>query len=154
MKIIYLKGVKSLQELKQVYRQLAREHHPDFGGSEAEMKQINAEFEYLYEVLPKTKQEQASSETAEDYMVALEKVSGLPGITIELCGTWLWITGDTKPMRQQLRAAGFKFAGKKQAWYWHSGEYKKRGRRRLSLNEIRNLYGSEQLENKERQAIG
>jgi len=153
MRVEYLNGVETLQELKQLYRKLVKEHHPDIGGDTAVMTQINLEFEYLYESMPKTKQEQASGESAEDYMGVVNKVSGLPDIKIELCGTWLWVTGSTYQAKDQLKAAGFRFSPKKQAWYWYYGKYRKTGRRQLSLDEIRRLYGTKELETKERVAI-
>lgn len=46
-----------------------------------------------------------------------------------------------------LEAAGFKYCGKKKAWSWHAGErYYKKSKRALSMDELRNLYGSEEIE--------
>jgi curved DNA-binding protein CbpA len=157
MEIKYLKNVGTLQELKNLYRQLAKKHHPDHGGDTRTMQQINAEFEYLFDHLPKTKQEKAAEkagETAQDYIHILEKILHLPGIKIEIIGTWLWVTGNTKPVKEELKKAGFKFAPKKIAWYWHGQKkYRKRSKKKLSMEEIRNLYGSEELEKKERKKI-
>ena len=87
-------------------------------------------------------------------MQIIKDIIFIPGIKIELCGTWLWVTGDTKPVKDLLSAAGFKFAGKKIAWYWHGNKkYRKKSKRKLSLEEIRDLYGSEQIQKKERQKI-
>lgn len=38
------------------------------------------------------------------------------------------------------RELGFKWAGKKKAWYWHDGEYKKLHKKNFSLDEIRNMH--------------
>ncbi len=153
MTITYLKEAKTLTELKELYRSLAKIHHPDFGGSHAAMVKLNNEFEYLYDRLPKTKGEEASPETAADYIEVVKNLIAIPGITIELCGTWLWVTGETKPVKELLKVAGFKFAGKKAAWYWHSGKYRKRSKRKLSLEEIRDLYGSREIEKEEREKL-
>ncbi len=153
MKIVYLKDCSTRQELKNRYKALARELHPDFGGTTENMIQLNNEFDYLFDRVTTTKQEQSSPETAKQYMEVVQHLIAIPGITIELCGTWLWITGDTKPVKELLKAAGFRFAGKKAAWYWHAGDYKKRSRRKLSLTEIRALYGSEELEKQERAQV-
>jgi len=146
MTIKFFKGVNTLEELKNRYRKLAKEYHPDMGGSHEDMVQINNEFEYLFDRVGKTKQEENSSETAAEYMEIVKNIIHLPDIEIELCGTWLWVTGNTYPVKDELKAAGFKFAGKKKAWYWHSGDYKKRSRKKLSMNEIRSLYGSQKIE--------
>jgi curved DNA-binding protein CbpA len=154
MDINYFKGINNLQDLKNKYRELAKRYHPDHGGDTEIMKQINNEFDYLFNTLPKTKQEQASKQTSNDFMQVIKNIIFIPNIKIELCGTWIWITGDTKPVKEQLKAAGFKFAGKKVAWYWHGEKkYRKRSKKKLSLEEIRDLYGSEEIQKKQRTAI-
>ena len=47
----YFNNITSLDELKKAYRRLAMKHHPDCGGSEEIMKQINAEHDALFETL-------------------------------------------------------------------------------------------------------
>ena len=43
---------KSLEELKKQYKKLACKHHPDIsGGSEKDMKEINAEYDLLFSKL-------------------------------------------------------------------------------------------------------
>ncbi len=49
---VYFVGVQTLQELKQKRNELAMLHHPDVGGSEDTMKEINAEYSLLESVLP------------------------------------------------------------------------------------------------------
>ena len=154
MRIDYLKAATTRKELKELYREMAKKHHPDKGGDTEAMKKINLEFEYLFDRLPTTKQEQASPETAAEYMKIISDIIAIPGIYIELCGTWVWVTGNTKPIKDMLKAAGFKFAGKKAAWYWHSGKYRKRSKKKLSMQEIRDLYGSTTIEKEERAALG
>jgi hypothetical protein len=61
---------------------------------------------------------------------------------IEVIGCFVWITGDTKPNREQLKALGFKWHSKKLAWYLAPEDYRKRGRRELDLDEIRAMYGT------------
>lgn len=153
MFIRYLKDASTRQDLKNLYKEWAKKLHPDFGGSNEAMIILNNEFEYLFNRVGTTKQEKASPETAADYMEAIKHLIAIPGIKIELCGTWLWITGDTKPVKELLKAAGFKYASKKQAWYWQAGSYRKRSRRKLSLPEIRALYGSEEIDKEERTQI-
>jgi curved DNA-binding protein CbpA len=154
MTIDYFEGIDNLQDLKNLYRELAKKHHPDHGGDNETMKKVNAEFEYLFNILPKTKGEKASEQTAADYIKVVENIIHIPDIKIEIIGTWIWITGNTKPVKEELKKAGFKFAPKKVAWYWHGQKkYRKRSKKKLSMEEIRNLYGSEELEKKERKKI-
>jgi len=153
MNITFLKNVTTRYELKKAYKELARQLHPDFGGTTENMIQLNNEFEYLFTRLETTKQENASNEIASDYMEKIQDLLHVPGIEIELIGNWLWITGDTKPVKDTLKAAGFKYSGKKVAWYWYPGKYRKRSKRKLSLEEIRSLYGSQAIDKDEKEQI-
>jgi hypothetical protein len=74
-----------------------------------------------------------------------KKLIQIPGISIELCGTWLWITGDTYPVRTELRATGCSYASKKKIWYFHEGPYKKMSNQELSLEAIELMFGCQVL---------
>lgn len=55
--------------------------------------------------------------------------SGLPGVEFEWIGEWVWATGDTRPNKETLKAAGFKWSAKKTAWYWKPEGSKPKSRR-------------------------
>lgn len=53
---------------------------------------------------------------------------------------------ESETFRDALKAAGFKWCNNKKAWSWHAGErYYKKSKRKLSMDELRNLYGSEEV---------
>lgn len=53
----YFEDVKSIEELRQRYRELLKKYHPDNEGGSVEITQeINAEYDRLFEVLSKEKQ--------------------------------------------------------------------------------------------------
>ena len=138
----------NLNEVKAAYKKLAREHHPDLGGDTATMQEINKE--YAFASAKAIRGENLSAEEtereilqSESYREALEKIIHLQGITIELVGYWIWVTGDTKAHRNALKDAGFYFASKKLAWYFRTGEYKVNRGGKKSLEEIRVKYGTE-----------
>ena len=58
-------------------------------------------------------------EDAEDRITdeLIEALNETDGVTAELIGTWLWVTGNTKEHKETLKALGFRWSGKKQAWY-------------------------------------
>ncbi|WP_277935594.1 J domain-containing protein [Parablautia muri] len=76
----------------------------------------------------------------------LQKVIHFDGITLEIIGNWLWISGNTYQYRKELKDLGFKFAGQKKSWYWHSEAFRKRSHKKLSMEDIRNYYGSTEVE--------
>jgi hypothetical protein len=73
----------------------------------------------------------------------LAQLSMLPGkIRIELIGTWLWVSGDTKPVKEELKKLGFSWHSKKVCWYLSlSGEYKPNRRASSHKLDIKRKYG-------------
>ena len=144
---------RTLDEVKAVYKQLAKQYHPDLGGDTETMQSINKE--YAFASAKAIKGENLSEvETenqirfSEEYRQALEKIIHLDGITIELVGFWIWVTGNTYAIKSELKNAGYLFASKKLAWYFRTGEYKVNKGGRKSLDEIRAKYGTEPLNDK------
>lgn len=136
------------EEAKKRFHELAKAHHPDLGGDESIMQQINAEYDLVANALPRTNAKgetyQPASENAEMpdvFRAAIIAAIHLDGVRIELCGNWLWLTGDTKKHKETLKAAGYRWSPNKNAWYWHYGVYHKRGNRSLTMDEIRVKYG-------------
>jgi len=148
----FFKGITTLQELKTTYRKLVLKHHPDVGGNEATMKAINNEYEKALQLIkdnpdnPDSKK--AYYDIPKDFFKIIEALIYLEGIEVEICGSWIWVTGNTKQHAAYLKQNGCKWAGKKLAWYWHSGDYKKFTNKVFTLDEIREMHGSEKLESK------
>ena len=110
----YFTNCKTLDELKAEYRRLAMANHPDRGGDAETMKQINADHDAAFEILKKRHNESAdefhqTTETAEEFRDIIEALLKLDGLTVELCGCWLWISGNTKEHKEALKAAGCRF---------------------------------------------
>jgi hypothetical protein len=156
MELNFFKGqnFKSAQEVKHFYYELAKKNHPDMGGSNEVMKQINAEFEFIMlkglEAVNNMKFEDEAMKKAEvrswqdykEFADILSKIINLP-ISIEIIGSWVWLSGCTYDYKEVIKAAGFKFSAKKQAWYWYKGmSLKSFYKGRYSMNEIRSRFGS------------
>lgn len=151
----YFTSCKTAEELKQDYKKLARELHPDCNKEDttAEFQRMQAEFETAWEKLKDihvnsdgetyTKE---TSETAAQYMDIINKLMTIPGIVIELCGSWLWVTGETYAAKSVLKELHFKWSKKKSAWYFHFEPYRKKGKKERSMEDIRNMYGSERFQ--------
>ena len=148
----YFKDCRTLDEVKAMYKILAKKYHPDCGGDTETMQAINAE--YSYACANVLKGENLSQEDtdegirlSEEYRAVIELLMPLSGILIEVVGNWIWVTGDTKPVKQQLTEAGLFYASKKVAWYYRAEEFKTTGSKK-SLDEIRAKYGSETVNRK------
>ena len=83
----------------------------------------------------------------------LQKVIHFSDITIKIIGNWIWISGNTYQHRKEFKDLGFKFAGQKKSWYWHSDAFRKRSYKKLSMDDIRNYYGSTEIEPEKRKRI-
>lgn len=154
----WFKNPETLEDLKKQYHRLAMKHYPDVGGTEQAMKEINAEYEKLFSSLKDThknaegefyQSRTATTETAAEFMDIIEKLIHMDGIEIEVCGSWVWVTGNTRPHKDELKALAFRWSSNKAAWYFHRDGYKKRSKKSLTLDEIRGYYGSEKIEKKQ-----
>lgn len=146
----YFNDCKNLEELRKEYKKLVKANHPDNGGSAEEIKIINVEYEQAMKNLKNadtTENEwKYDPEKDELFRDALNKIINLDAVMIEIIGCWIWVTGNTYGVKDALKAAGFKWCNNKKAWSWHAGErYYKKSKRKLSMDELRNLYGSEEI---------
>ena len=142
------KGVEGINEAKKIYKNLAKKLHPDVGGDEESFKLLNAVYTDLIE-----HKIYFSNDIKID--IELEKIISLilhfENITIELVGSWIWINGDTREIKEKLKEIGFKWASKKRMWYF--GEMKSKNPTPKSMEEIKNKYGSETLKTKNKKEI-
>lgn len=146
----YFTNIETIEELKKQYRKLAKQYHPDLtnGTTTEEMKQINAEYEELFDQVKNTFKnskgetyQKANKETAGEFIEIINQLLKMQGLTVELIGNWLWVSGNTKEYKDQLKALGFKWCKNKVAWCFHREEWKGRSSKG-SLDDIRNKYGS------------
>lgn len=149
---MYFRQCRTAEELKKAYREIVKKLHPDNGGEASLFKEMQAEFSSAWERLKSihvnSKGEQytqETNETAQEFMDIIEKVIHLNGVDVELCGSWIWCSGNTQPYKEVFKALKFGWSGQKQAWHFHYGPYKKRSKSKLSMNDIRNLYGSKKF---------
>jgi curved DNA-binding protein CbpA len=146
----YFEGCQTADQIKERYRKLALEHHPDRGGDTRTMQEINAEYAFVMRSATraanpgKSAEEYASmDEVSEAIRQAIERIIRLDGITIEICGLWVWVSGDTYPVRETLKGAGYRFSRKKVSWYFAG--VPTRSKQTHSMDYIRDHYGSQKI---------
>lgn len=145
----WFENVKKIEELRQLYRKLLKEHHPDNGGDEETMKEINLEYDRVFSDLSRfssdsgqcTGEEQKAENEA--FKSILNEIINF-NVEIEIIGSWIWVFNSYQ-FRSQLKKLGFKYAPKKKAWTWHYGEFKQYHKGETSLDDIRAKYGSRKV---------
>src|SRR5690606_21664303 len=107
----YFKNVTTLEELKKQYRKLAKQYHPDLNENDTtkDMQQINKEYEILFDQL-KNNKSNTENEKASTYMNIINELIKYEDITIDIVGSWLWLSGDTYPIKNELSKLGFRWS--------------------------------------------
>lgn len=149
--INYFENVENLQDLRKEYHRLAFINHPDRGGETVIMQLINNQYDKLSMKLISSNDEFSEGrkewemEVSEEIRRKLDRIIFLPEVSIELIGSWIWVTGNTFAVRDTLKEQGFIFSHSKSAWYYHKGDYFKKSGVLLSMDEMRNLWGHEKI---------
>lgn len=161
----YFKNVNTLEELRKQYKELLKKYHPDnANGSTEATQEINAEYDRLFKSL---KDQHESSKTkdskegntktdfnnmkydfSEDQKLreVLQKIINFANVNIEIVGCWIWLDGNTYEYKDTLKALSFKWAREKKKWYFHTEAFRKKSHKKLSMDDIRNYYGSTEVE--------
>lgn len=67
------------------------------------------------------------------------------GCKIELIGSWLWISGKTFSIKEQLKELGFFFSANKKAWFYNGQQFKSRKAFYKNLEELKLKWGVENV---------
>lgn len=174
MKFRYFKAnfQTTIEEAKKQYKQLLFRYHPDIAtknGMTVEeatraCQAINEEWAYLkahnyniHETAEGSTYTDWSQETPDEvtskFADIIEALVHMEGITIEICGSFIWLSGNTYDHRANIKAMGFRWAGKKRMWFLAPKEWRKKGHRELTMNEIRDTYGSQVVGTGHRMAL-
>ena len=140
-KILGLSGEITPALIKTAYRTASKKYHPDRNPAGTEMmKLVNEAYQVLKEFSGDVEEQQA--DYGDLLNEALNAIINLPGLFIEICGAWVWVSGDTRNHKATLKQAGYKWASKKKLWYYRPAEYRSHARGNVDMDDIRAKYGS------------
>ncbi len=155
----YFQNLETVEEVLKTYKKLAFQYHPDINHEPDAcriMQEINAEYQNAIKALKNGEKLKDSFDEVKvaNYPDIINKIINLKGVNIDICGSWVWLTGSTWLYAEQLKALNFHFSRSKKAWYWSSNKdtnFKVRGM--YSLKEIYQKYGKIAVETEEQQQI-
>ena len=157
MKWFNQEDLKEVNTLRAAYKRLLIKYHPDNNKNDTTdmMQEINAEYDLLFQKLKDTyehsedyekqtdRQKQAYDwEKDKQLRAIIAALSKFAGLEIELCGTWVYVRGETYPYRKELKALGLRFNPHKGCWIIHYDDYYKYHKKPASMSHIRDKYGS------------
>ena len=151
----YFGQCADLDEARKLFRELAHKFHPDHGGDAEQFKAMVEEFQHFqhftWNNAGKAKWG-ADYESKRDFTLSPETMERLRAVLrfhdveTEIIGTWLWVSGNTRAYKEQLKELGFRFCGKKKSWTYHSEPWKKRNGRVYSMDDIRSMHGTQRVD--------
>ena len=140
----YFIGVETLEELKKKYKELAKKLHPDLGGNKEKFQSMNNEYDLLFKSLKNKKANKKSNiKDNDNFKDIINELIKYNELTIEIIGSWLWISGNTYPLRDIIKNLGLLWSKGRKKWYYTADTidgankyYKKK-----TYEELKNNYG-------------
>lgn len=146
----YFANCTTLDEAKKLYRKMAFTMHPDRGGNEVEFKEMLNQF---HAFRPSTEKFKGESDQWVNfgpvYSSIIDQLLNIEGIIVEVVGSYIWLSGNTFPVKNQIKAVETEghmqigWASKKAQWYFKPAGYRPRSRKERSMDELRDMWGSQ-----------
>lgn len=155
----YFESCTTVEQIKQEYRKLAMQMHPDVGGSTEAMQALNQDYEAALRCCDgQTSQGSDGREHTYRYdqgkeREIIEKIDQLLQLQMNdaeiwLIGLWIWIEGNTKPYKDGLKELGCRWSNKHTAWYWRREEDRTWRSSGKDLSGIAATYGASKITRK------
>lgn len=157
----YFSACNTLDEAKKAYKKLCFELHPDYSGRNSgyEFAQMKEQFGAFK---PKTEKYEGEQDAwnAPEYMTVIERLMKIDNAKIEICGSWIYISGTVKEQKEEIKNScegiemlKVQWARKKKIWCIRPSNYKSKSRGNYSMDQIRNKYGSKKFEGEKKRQI-
>ena len=160
MNINFFPNCETVGEVKSLYRELAKLHHPDLGGDLEMMKQLNLAYHAKLQSLNGQERTAENGKTytykynAETEQRVMDKVAEIlkAGVgknwEVEVVGIWVWVSNTARADKDLLNknGCGLKWHSKRSRWYWKPYSSKARYSSQ-SFDSLRSMYGSRLFEN-------
>lgn len=144
MKTNFFVGCNALDKVEQRFIELTKV----FAGQKEMLELIRADYTVLKSTHSNAKPADTNKGqvTMNDMIDALHAKVKSEGIQVEIIKDWLWVSGKTFDIRDELKELGFRYSSDKKSWYWRDDEKRISGKHDpLPFNEIRSKYGSREV---------
>ena len=160
----YFKDCQTVAEIKAEYKKLAREHHPDLGGDLEVMKDLNNQYEQALKAVDGQKSTGSDKKVRTycyngpveaELMDIIFKLNALDmeGVDVDLIGVWIWITGDTRPHKDGIKATGCKWNSTRKCWFYKPKDSVRYYRSTGSLEDLAKQYGAVDCSNFKKKSL-
>jgi len=161
-KVLGITGEITAEIVTAAYRRAAMKYHPDRNPAGlVMMKAVNAARLALADFVGTLNHAPEAANYGGDLNDAIAHLLHSVGLDLEICGAWLWVSGETKAHKDTIKGFSsesgnkFRWHSKKVKWYFAPNDYKGRRRFRgsVDMEDIRERYGSAHVQTQGRTAL-
>jgi len=157
----HFKNIKTKEQLRTKYMKLLKENHPDKGGDLKICQEIIGEYQELSKKLNLKVNKKDGNPVDQDWANwmdseisrIIEEIINIENIQIEIIGFWIWVSGETTPVKELLKEKKFFWSGGKKAWYWNGQDKKVKYSKCKKLDDIRDIWGSKTVKKTTKKTI-
>ena len=139
----YFVNIQTIEELKKKYKELAKKLHPDLGGTKEEFQKLNNEYDLLFKELKANKKSNKANIKDDKFKDIINELIKYNELTIEIIGSWLWISGNTYPLRDCIKNLGLLWSKGRKKWYYTNDELDNKNThyKKKTYEELKQSYG-------------
>lgn len=148
----YFQDCKTLDDAKNLFRQLCFELHPDHNnGNDQEFIKMYKQFENFK---PSTTRQGDENFKASEFYNIVRQFEGLQNVLVSFVGSFIWLEdepmheGSTKAQKDDIKAIlleGYnkpRFAPKRVKWYYSPQGYKQKFKSNKTFEDLKSTWGS------------
>ena len=142
--IKYFVNIETIEELKKAYKELAKKLHPDLGGNKEKFQEMNNEYDLLFKDLKANKKANKTNiNTNDNFKDIINELIKYNELTIEIIGSWLWVSGNTYPLRDMIKNLGMLWSKGRKKWYYTADtiDGKNTHYKKKTYDELKQSYG-------------